>query len=40
MSNSYCPTCGALVLEKGMCELCKLAMDRLVEKKLGGVKGD
>lgn len=36
IKSNYCPTCQALVLEEGMCELCKLALDKLVEKRIRG----
>lgn len=38
--TNYCPICQDIVLEEGMCECCRLALDNYVEKKLGGVRGE
>ena len=38
MAN-YCPICQATVLDEGMCECCKLALDRLVKKRMGEREG-
>lgn len=41
IKSNYCPICGTALItaeeyDNQQCELCKLAIDQLVEKKIGG----